>query len=213
MWAYQVHQEPAIELRVLELLVRTKFVVTISLDPLGIPDADLADVKPPELELSRYGFTGRDLDKEITLGFGILPHFTTEENKIMKLREIIKACKRIYWESDLCVRKKNQLSLIISFIGRAVAIQCIHIPDKEQGDWIRERLEVAKPWSYTVDEKRMILDRLIWSEEIHYQQIPQREAFQSRGLRSSHPRYEGPHRPFHRKLREAHHNGHATLQF
>ena len=30
----------------------TKFVVTISLDPLGIPDADLADVKLPELELS-----------------------------------------------------------------------------------------------------------------------------------------------------------------
>jgi 2-oxoglutarate dehydrogenase complex dehydrogenase (E1) component-like enzyme len=137
----------------LELLVRTKFVVTISLDPLGIPDTDLADVKPPELELSRYGFTGRDLDKEITLGFGILPHFTTEENKIMKLREIIKVCKRIYWESDFCVRK-NQLSLIISFIGRAVAIQCIHIPDKEQGDWIRERLEVAKPWSSTPSMKK-----------------------------------------------------------
>ena len=32
------------------------------LDPLGI-DADLVDIHPPELELSHYGFTERDLDK------------------------------------------------------------------------------------------------------------------------------------------------------
>ena len=54
------------------------------LDPLGILDADLADVKPPELELSRYGFTERDLDRDITLGPGILPHFATEGHKTMK---------------------------------------------------------------------------------------------------------------------------------
>lgn len=66
------------------------------LDPLGILDADLADVKPPELELSRYGFTERDLDSEITLGPGILPHFATEGKKTMALRDIISLCKRIY---------------------------------------------------------------------------------------------------------------------
>ncbi|KAF8651007.1 hypothetical protein AX16_004965 [Volvariella volvacea WC 439] len=114
------------------------------LDPLGILDTDLADVRPPELELSRYGFTELDLDKDITLGPGILPHFATEDNKTMKLRDIIKTLKRIYCG--------------------AVGIQYIHIPDKEQCDWIRERVEVPKPWNYTVDEKRMILDRLIWSE-------------------------------------------------
>lgn len=48
--------------------------------------------------------------------------------------------------------------------GGAVGIQYIHIPDKEQCDWIRERVEIPKPWNYTVDEKRMVLDRLIWSE-------------------------------------------------
>ncbi|KAJ4493227.1 oxoglutarate dehydrogenase [Lentinula lateritia] len=114
------------------------------LDPLGILDADLANIQPPELELSRYGFTDRDLDKEITLGPGILPHFATEDRKTMKLGEIIKLCKRIYCG--------------------AVGIQYIHIPDKDQCDWIRERVEIPKPWNYTVDEKRMILDRLIWSE-------------------------------------------------
>ncbi|KAH6907715.1 oxoglutarate dehydrogenase [Coprinopsis sp. MPI-PUGE-AT-0042] len=114
------------------------------LDPLGILDADLADVKPPELELSRYGFTENDLDKDITLGPGILPHFATGENKSMKLKDIIALCKRIY----------------CGHLG----VQYIHIPDKEQCDWLRERIEVPKPWNYTVDEKRMILDRLIWSE-------------------------------------------------
>ncbi|KAG7445780.1 2-oxoglutarate dehydrogenase complex E1 component mitochondrial precursor [Guyanagaster necrorhizus] len=114
------------------------------LDPLGILDADLADVHPPELELSRYGFTERDLDKDITLGPGILPHFATEDRKTMKLDEIIKLLKRIYCG--------------------AVGIQYVHIPDKENCDWIRERVEIPKPWNYTVEEKRMILDRLIWSE-------------------------------------------------
>ncbi|KAJ6620796.1 thiamine diphosphate-binding protein [Mycena sp. CBHHK59/15] len=114
------------------------------LDPLGLLDADLADVQPPELELSHYGFTERDLDKQISLGPGILPHFASEDRKSMSLQEIIKLCKRIYCG--------------------AVGIQYVHIPDKEQCDWIRERVEIPKPWNYTVDEKRMILDRLIWSE-------------------------------------------------
>ncbi|EEB96771.1 hypothetical protein MPER_04039, partial [Moniliophthora perniciosa FA553] len=114
------------------------------LDPLGILDTDLADVRPPELELSRYGFNERDLDKDITLGPGILPHFATEDRKTMKLGEIIKLLKRIYCG--------------------AVGVQYVHIPDKDQCDWIRERVEIPKPWNYTVEEKRMILDRLIWSE-------------------------------------------------
>jgi 2-oxoglutarate dehydrogenase E1 component len=66
------------------------------LDPLGLLDADLDDVQPPELELSHYGFTERDLDKQITLGPGILPHFASEDRKSMSLQEIIKLCKRIY---------------------------------------------------------------------------------------------------------------------
>ena len=66
------------------------------LDPLGIMDPDLSDHVPPELELSHFGFTERDLDKQITLGPGILPHFATEDRKAMSLGEIIKLCKRIY---------------------------------------------------------------------------------------------------------------------
>ncbi|KZV92557.1 2-oxoglutarate dehydrogenase, E1 component [Exidia glandulosa HHB12029] len=114
------------------------------LDPLGIQSADLDKNTPAELELSHYGWTERDLDKEFTLGPGILPHFATDGRQSMTLGEIISTCKRIYCG--------------------AIGIQYIHIPEKEQCDWIRERVEVPKPWNYTVEEKKMILDRLIWSE-------------------------------------------------
>jgi 2-oxoglutarate dehydrogenase E1 component len=130
------------------------------LDPLGILDADLQDFHPPELELSHYGFTERDLDKQITLGPGILPHFATEDRKTMSLGEIIKTLKRIY-----CECTSSRLRLLYNRVsGGAVGIQYVHIPDKEQCDWIRERIEVPKPWNYTLEEKRMILDRLMWSE-------------------------------------------------
>ena len=68
------------------------------LDPLGIMDTDLSGQVPPELELSHFGFSGRDLDKQITLGPGILPHFATEDRKTMPLGDIIKLLKRIYCE-------------------------------------------------------------------------------------------------------------------
>ncbi|KAG6839139.1 hypothetical protein C0991_005485, partial [Blastosporella zonata] len=132
------------------------------LDPLGIMDPDLANMQPQELELSRYGFTDRDLDHEITLSPGILPHFATEDWKTMKLREIISLCKCIYCG--------------------AVGIQYVHIPDKEQCDWIREHVETPNLWNYTVEEKRMILDRLIWSESFEKfmaSKVPQRETFRS----------------------------------
>jgi 2-oxoglutarate dehydrogenase E1 component len=38
------------------------------------------------------------MDKQISLGPGILPHFATENRKSMSLREIIKLCQRIYCE-------------------------------------------------------------------------------------------------------------------
>ena len=147
----------------MQLLVRAYQVRghhVAELDPLGILDADLADVRPPELEISRYGFTDRDMDKDISLGPGILPHFATEDRKSMKLGEIIKLLKRIYCESPLGRQSRS----LMAVLGGAVGIQYVHIPFKEQCDWIRERIEIPKPWNYTVDEKRMILDRLIWSE-------------------------------------------------
>ncbi|KAH0558798.1 2-oxoglutarate dehydrogenase E1 component [Trichoglossum hirsutum] len=115
------------------------------IDPLGIrSDADsFLTGKPKELELDHYGFTQKDLDTQYTLGPGILPNFITEKRERMSLRDIIAACERIYCGS--------------------YGVEYIHIPDREQCDWIRNRVEIPQPYKYTTDEKRRILDRLIWS--------------------------------------------------
>ena len=114
------------------------------IDPLGIrTEAEqFGYSKPRELELSHYNFSEKDLDQEIELGPGILPRFKTENSSKMTLREIIAACERLYCGS--------------------YGIEYIHIPDREQCDWLRERIEVPQPFKYSVDEKRRILDRLIW---------------------------------------------------
>ena len=114
-------------------------------DPLGIRgEAEAFGYrKPKELELDHYQFTEKDLDHEFTLGPGILPRFKTEQREKMTLREIIVTCERLY--------------------SGSYGVEFIHIPGKAECDWIRNRIEVPQPFKYSVDEKRRILDRLIWS--------------------------------------------------
>ncbi|KAL1923236.1 uncharacterized protein VTP21DRAFT_9612 [Calcarisporiella thermophila] len=113
------------------------------LDPLGLMEADLDPTIPPELELSHYGFTDKDLDRSFNLGPGIIPGFM-EVAKTMTLREILDHLRKIYCGS--------------------IGTEYIHIPDREQCDWIRSRIEIPVPYNFTIEEKRMILDRLIWSD-------------------------------------------------
>lgn len=68
------------------------------LDPLGILDPDLDGHKVPELELEHYGWTEKDLSKEITLGPGILPKFVDAGIQKLTLGELIEALKRMYCE-------------------------------------------------------------------------------------------------------------------
>jgi 2-oxoglutarate dehydrogenase E1 component len=115
------------------------------IDPLGIrrEAEEFGYSNPKELRLEHYQFTEKDLDTEYTLGPGILPRFKKEGREKMALRDIIAACERIYCGS--------------------YGIEYIHIPDREQCDWLRERIEIEQPFKYSIDEKRRILDRLIWS--------------------------------------------------
>ena len=48
--------------------------------------------------------------------------------------------------------------------GSHLGVQYVHITDRGQCDWIRERVEIPSQWNYTIEEKRMILDRTMWSE-------------------------------------------------
>jgi len=115
------------------------------IDPLGIRNqtAHFGYENPPELDLKSYNFTEADMETEFTLGPGILPRFKTDGREKMTLREIIDSCERIYCGS--------------------YGIEYIHIPDRHQCDWLRERIEVPNPYKYSHDDKRRILDRLIWS--------------------------------------------------
>lgn len=114
------------------------------IDPLGISFGDDKS-KPtsPELTMDYYGFSEKDLDREINLGPGILPRFSKEGRKTMSLRSIIDHLEKLYCQS--------------------YGIQYTHIPSKVKCEWLRDRIEVENPYSYSVDQKRQILDRLIWS--------------------------------------------------
>ncbi|KAI8361404.1 2-oxoglutarate dehydrogenase complex E1 component mitochondrial precursor [Mortierella sp. GBAus27b] len=114
-----------------------------NVDPLGLNNADFGHSSPRELDITHYGFSARDLDRTFSLGPGILPGFLSAGGN-QTLREIVDHLKAIYCGS--------------------IGVEYIHIPDRERCDWIRERIEVPKPYSYSIDEKRMILDRMIWSD-------------------------------------------------
>lgn len=115
------------------------------LDPLGIAYGDDAKkTAPKELLPEYYGFTEADMDKEITLGPGILQNYVVKHGiKSMKLKDIIAALRATYLSS--------------------FGVEYTHIPSREKCDWIRERLENPTVFQFTREQKKQILDRLIWA--------------------------------------------------
>lgn len=114
------------------------------IDPLGISFGDDSSANiPKELTLEHYGFTEKDLDTKIHLGPGILPRFATDGKEELTLREIVNACEELYCST--------------------IGYEYIHIPSREKCEWLRERIEIPSRFKYTVDQKRQILDRLVWA--------------------------------------------------
>ncbi|KAG4305967.1 hypothetical protein PORY_000877 [Pneumocystis oryctolagi] len=147
-----------------QLLVRAYQVrghLCADIDPLGIKAEDDSTKEiPKELTLEYYGFTEKDLDKEYNLGPGILPHFSTKEQSKMSLRSILKNLKRLY--SKFFNSAESVCN--IGCTGGSYGIEYVHIPDRQQCDWLRKRLEIPVPYKYNNEEKQRILDRLIWSD-------------------------------------------------
>lgn len=164
---------PVVEHLKVQLLVRAYQVRghrKAKIDPLGISFGAAKETLPKELTIEHYGWTEKDLDQEITLGPGILPQFARNGITKMSLREVIDACERIYCSS--------------------YGIEYIHIPDREKCDWLRERFEVPEPYKYTVDDKRRMLDRLIWStlfEAFLASKFPNDKRFGLEGLEATIP--------------------------
>jgi len=145
-------------------------------DPLGIKkDSErFGYSRPKELEPEFYQFTDKDMDTEYELGPGILPRFKTAQQEKMKLKDIIATCERLYCGS--------------------YGVEYLHIQDREKCEFLRERLQIPVPYKYSVDDKRRILDRLIWStsfESFLAQKYPNDKRFGLEGAETIIPAMKG----------------------
>lgn len=89
--SYDVNDHMKVQLLVRAFQVRGHHIA--KLDPLGILNAN--GTVPKELDPKNYGFTEKDLDREFSLGPGILPAFA-QTGKKKTLRQIVDMCKQIY---------------------------------------------------------------------------------------------------------------------
>ncbi|KAH6896675.1 thiamine diphosphate-binding protein [Thelonectria olida] len=112
-----------------------------NLDPLGLSRSADAG-RPKELDPEHHGLTAADMDRQFPLGEDMLPFFARHRSA-MTLREIVDTCESLYCGN--------------------YGVEYTHIPDAEKRDWLRERLEAPTRFRFSLDEKRRILDALIWA--------------------------------------------------
>nr|XP_036582502.1 alpha-ketoglutarate dehydrogenase complex subunit [Colletotrichum truncatum]KAF6791206.1 alpha-ketoglutarate dehydrogenase complex subunit [Colletotrichum truncatum] len=114
------------------------------LGPIGNSTIQPHPDLPSTTNLTKYGFTSADLDRDVALGPEVLPHLA-EEHKTMKLRDIITACEETYCGS--------------------FGVEYHHISNSDKREWIRQRIESynARP---SVEEKKRILDSLVWATSL-----------------------------------------------
>ncbi|EFA82517.1 2-oxoglutarate dehydrogenase [Heterostelium album PN500] len=112
-----------------------------NLDPLNL----MVRPEPPELNISKYGFTEADLDKPIFVGDGLISGFLTNNAPQTTLRQVLTRLKQTYCGN--------------------VGVEYMHIQDREMCDWIRENFETPQAPEYKHDEKVKILERLAWADQ------------------------------------------------
>jgi 2-oxoglutarate dehydrogenase E1 component len=110
------------------------------LDPLGLDQRPT----PVELDPALYGFSDDDLDREFFLGTWKMKGFLNEERPVQTLRQVLDRLKETYCGT--------------------IGYEYMHIPSRDQCNWLRERIETKDPIAYSAERKTHILDRLAWSE-------------------------------------------------
>ncbi|KAJ5497433.1 Dehydrogenase E1 component [Penicillium fimorum] len=136
-------------------------------NPLDLPNTASS---PQELRPDFYGFTENDLDRQFALGPHVLPYFKSANRQYMTLRDILKTCESIYCSS--------------------IGAEYSYVTEREERDWIRERIESPEPYQFPAEEKRRILDRLIWStqfEKFLAAKFPNAKRFGLEGVESQLP--------------------------
>ncbi|KAI8873262.1 hypothetical protein GQ42DRAFT_109403, partial [Ramicandelaber brevisporus] len=133
--------DPVLDHLKVQLLVRAYQVrghQKAALDPLGIEDQPLKAGAAPELEPEYYGFTEADMSRKFALGPGILPGFVGNGSDELTLGEILQHLKSTY--------------------SGTIGLEYMHIPDRAQCDWLRQRVEIPNRIHFSKEEKWMILD-------------------------------------------------------
>jgi 2-oxoglutarate dehydrogenase E1 component len=126
------------------LLVRAYQVnghMKAKLDPLGLEERPM----PEDLDLSLYGFSKADLDREFFIGVWQMAGILSENRPVQTLREILKRLEQAYCGP--------------------IGYEYMHIPDRDKCNWLREKIEAPKPVDYNQERRAVILDRLIWSTQ------------------------------------------------
>lgn len=126
------------------LLVRAYQVnghMKANVDPLGLDKRKA----PIELDPALYGFTEADLDRDFFLGVWRMSGFLSENRPVQTLREILGRLEQTYCGT--------------------VGYEYMHIGDREQCNWLRDKIETPTKKKYGKHRRSLILDRLIWSSE------------------------------------------------
>ena len=111
-----------------------------NLDPLGLDNRPA----PIELDPALYGFTEADLDREFFVGTWRMSGFLSEDRPVQTLRQVLLRLKQAYCGS--------------------VGYEYMHITNRDQCNWLRERIETATPRGYSKRRKLIMLDRLAWAD-------------------------------------------------
>ncbi|KAK1418489.1 hypothetical protein QVD17_27634 [Tagetes erecta] len=126
------------------LLVRAYQVyghMKAKLDPLNLEQREI----PDDLDPALYGFSEADLDREFFLGVWRMSGFLSENRPVQTLRAILTRLEQAYCGS--------------------IGFEYMHIADREQCNWLRDRIETPIPMAYNTQRREVILDRLIWSTQ------------------------------------------------
>jgi 2-oxoglutarate dehydrogenase E1 component len=106
----------------------------------------LDDSHPEELKIENYkNLKDLDLNQEISLGMDNMKGFLAHDRSKTTLGEILKRLKETYTDK--------------------IGVQYSHIDNNhEKKNWIREKIETPTKYTFTKEEKKIILERLMYAE-------------------------------------------------
>lgn len=96
------------------------------------------------LDFRYYGFTDQDLDKEFYIEMPEWGGLLTKQSK---------------WT----LRGLNE-ALHNAYCGK-IGVEFMHIPDRDTCRWIRDKIELRQYEQISLEERKHILDRILWTDE------------------------------------------------